>query len=247
MSATVTLDAPGGTEQVTGPVRRHTVVPTDLGDLTVVADGDTLVGVYFPEHQPAPPASVFGALVDPGEVDDPLLTEAAAQLVDYVAGRRPDFDVPFRASGSERARQVWDLISAVPRGGTTSYAALGRAVGVGPRAAGQFVARNPLSVLVPCHRVVASDGRLTGYAGGVDRKRTLLELEGALPVGSAAVPRSGGAGPASAAADPTGERAAEEVDASEAGEVSEAGEASAAVQEVRDVAALEGERAEVSG
>lgn len=171
-------------DAVQEPIRRHAVVPTEVGDLTLIADGDALLGVYFPDHRPAPAANGFGAGVDPA--GDPVLEEAAAQVVDYVSGRRTSFDLPLRPVGSERARQVWDLIAAVPRGETTTYAALARAVGVGPRVAGQFVARNPLSVVVPCHRVVASDGRLTGYAGGVDRKRQLLELEGALTVRAAA-------------------------------------------------------------
>jgi methylated-DNA-[protein]-cysteine S-methyltransferase len=160
------------------PLRRHAVVPTAMGDLTLVAAGGALVGVYFPEHRPEPDRAHFG---EPAELaDDGVLSTAAEQLTAYVGGKRATFDLPLQASGSERARQVWELIAAVPRGETTTYAALGRAVGVGPRAAGQFVARNPLCVVIPCHRVIASDGRLTGYAGGVDRKRQLLELEGAL-------------------------------------------------------------------
>jgi methylated-DNA-[protein]-cysteine S-methyltransferase len=177
MTATATLEATGGST-TREAVRRHAIVPTELGDLTLVADASSLVGVYFPDHRPAPATDGFGEGVDP--VGDPVLEEAAAQVVDYLTGRRTTFDLPLALVGSERARQVWDLIAAVPRGETTSYAALGRTVGVGPRAAGQFVARNPLCVIVPCHRVVASDGRLTGYAGGIDRKRQLLELEGAL-------------------------------------------------------------------
>lgn len=159
-------------------LRRHAVVPTGLGDLTLVAAGRALVGVYFPEHRPEPDRAQFGEPV--GLADDEVLAAAAEQLAAYVSGERAVFDLPLQAFGSERARQVWELIAAVPRGETTTYAALGRAVGVGPRAAGQLVARNPLCVVVPCHRVIASDGRLTGYAGGVDRKRQLLELEGAL-------------------------------------------------------------------
>ena len=192
MTATATVTATAETAQTVGartggdaPERRHAVVTTALGDLTVVAEGPELVGVYFPEHRPEPDRARFGREVE--QADDGVLAAAAEQLADYAAGRRTSFELPLRPDGSERARQVWGLVAAVPRGETTSYAALGRAVGVGPRAAGQFVARNPLCVLVPCHRVVASDGRLTGYAGGVDRKRQLLELEGALDVGAATV------------------------------------------------------------
>ena len=165
--------------------RRHAVAETELGALTLVAEGSALVGVYFPEHRPEPDSTRFGEAVE--LADDAVLAPAAEQLAEYASGHRSGFDLPLRAGGSERARQVWDLVAAVPRGETTTYAALGRAVGVGPRAAGQFVARNPLCVVVPCHRVVASDRRLTGYAGGVDRKRQLLQLEGALtPVATSA-------------------------------------------------------------
>ncbi|GAB2596626.1 methylated-DNA--[protein]-cysteine S-methyltransferase [Microlunatus antarcticus] len=164
------------------PVRRHTTVDTELGELTLVGEGAALVGVYFPEHRPEPDATRFGEAVE--VTDDPVLAAASEQLAAYVSGHRTTIDVPVRADGSERAREVWDLVAAVPRGETTTYAALGRAVGVGPRVAGQMVARNPLCVVVPCHRVVASDGRLTGYAGGVDRKRQLLQLEGALAAGA---------------------------------------------------------------
>ena len=201
--AAATLEAVGTGSTARVGRRRHAVVPTELADLTLVAEGDALVGVYFPDHRPAPAPAGFGEGVDP--LGDPVLEEAAGQVVDYVAGRRTTFELPLRPTGSERARQVWDLIAAVPRGETTSYAALARAVGVGPRVAGQFVARNPLSLVVPCHRVVASDGRLTGYAGGVDRKRQLLQLEGVLPVGASVVPV-----PPSVVA-PVGEEIGEEV------------------------------------
>jgi methylated-DNA-[protein]-cysteine S-methyltransferase len=189
----------GGGPSTKAVVPRHAVVTTSVGELTLVAAGQALVGVYFHQHRPEPDRTKFGEPVEPG--DDEVLAAAAEQLAAYVDGRRTTFDLPLQPAGSERARQTWDLVAAVPRGETITYAALGRAVGVGPRAAGQYVARNPLCVVVPCHRVVASGGRLTGYAGGVDRKRKLLELEGALAPGAAT------ASPASAPA------AAEEADA----------------------------------
>lgn len=193
MTGTTTLEpaptAPAPTTPApVAPPRRHAVVSTAVGELTLVAEGDDLVGVYFAEHHPAPDRDGFGAPVDPA--GDAVLATAAQQLGDYVGGRRDAFDLPLRPAGSERARQVWELVAAVPRGSTTTYAALGRAVGIGPRAAGQLVARNPLCVVVPCHRVVASDGRLTGYAGGVDRKQALLRLEGALAEGATVVPKA---------------------------------------------------------
>ena len=186
-AATGTTGAPGA-GSTGGAPRRQATVATRLGEVTLVARGEALVGVYFAEHAPAPDRSTFGVEVDADE--DRTLGAAAQQLSEYVEGTRERFDLPLEPVGSERARRVWELVAAVPRGETTTYAALGRAVGVGPRAAGQFVARNPLSVVVPCHRVVASDGRLTGYAGGVDRKRLLLELEGVLPEGATKVPRA---------------------------------------------------------
>jgi methylated-DNA-[protein]-cysteine S-methyltransferase len=187
MTAAATLETTDEDIAAEGvPRRRHTSVATELGELTLVAEGTALVGVYFAEHRPEPDSSRFG---DPVEAaDDDVLAVAAEQIGEYASGHRESFDLPLAASGSERARQVWDLVAAVPRGETTTYAALGRAVGVGPRAAGQLVARNPLCVVVPCHRVVASDGRLTGYAGGVDRKRQLLQLEGALTAAPPAAP-----------------------------------------------------------
>ena len=191
-----TLDPAGTGPTVGTSARRHATVPTALGEVTLVVEGDALVGLYYAEHRPEPDRAAFGRAVEPSE--DGTLASAAQQVADYVAGSRTTFDLRLRAGGSECARQVWDLIAAVPRGQTTTYAALGRAVGVGPRAAGQFVARNPLCLVVPCHRVVASDGRLTGYAGGVDRKRRLLELEGAVPnyPGGTTTAQTAGTGPA---------------------------------------------------
>ncbi len=197
MTATTTLGTTSATTTTTpttltaegeaASARRHAVVPTAVGELTLVAEGDDLVGIYFREHHPAPDRSRFGAPVDPE--DDAVLARAARQLVEFATGERAGFDLPLRPVGSDRARQVWDLVAAVPRGSTTTYAALGRALGIGPRVAGQLVARNPLCVVLPCHRVVASDGRLTGYAGGVDVKRALLQLEGVLGEGATVVPK----------------------------------------------------------
>lgn len=182
-TVTTTVEAEGRTD--VGAGRRHAVVATEVGELTLVAEDDVLVGVYFAEHRPEPDRARFGEPVE--LTGDEVLSAAAEQLIEYACGERATLELPLRVNGSERARQVWDLVAAVPRGETTTYAALGRAVGVGPRAAGQFVARNPLCLVVPCHRVVASDGRLTGYAGGVEAKRRLLELEGALAPGAATV------------------------------------------------------------
>jgi methylated-DNA-[protein]-cysteine S-methyltransferase len=155
-------------------VTTHTVLATRLGDLTVVQEGGSLTGLYFPRHWPRPDRAAFGARSDRG------LSGAARQLDEYLAGDRSAFDLPVEASGAEFDRHVWDLIMQVPYGQTTTYGDLaGRLGGADPREVGAAVGRNPLCILIPCHRVIGSTGKLTGYAGGLHRKRALLEIEGA--------------------------------------------------------------------
>jgi methylated-DNA-[protein]-cysteine S-methyltransferase len=151
----------------------HAVLATRLGDLTLVGENGILTGLYFPRHWPRPDRAAFGPRTDAG------FDDAARQLEDYLAGRRTDFDLRWRAEGSEFDRRVWELISAVPYGQTTTYGDLARRIGAGtdPRDVGVAVGRNPLCIIVPCHRVVGSTGKLTGYAGGLDRKRALLDIE----------------------------------------------------------------------
>lgn len=152
---------------------RHTVLTTRLGELTVVRDGGLLTGVYFPRHWPRPDRAAFGTRTDRG------FEEVTTQVDEYLAGSQSAFDVPFEARGTEFQRRVWDLIMQVPYGQTTTYGALARRLGqdVSPQDVGAAVGRNPLCLLIPCHRVIGSGGRLTGYAGGLHRKRTLLETE----------------------------------------------------------------------
>jgi methylated-DNA-[protein]-cysteine S-methyltransferase len=156
---------------------RHTKVATELGDLTLVAQDDRLTGVYFPGHWPRPPAAAYGRFVPVD--DDPLLSRTRVELEDYLAGRRTAFDVPTRAVGEELQLRVWALLAEVPYGTTTTYGAIAERLGDPSlaRDVGQAVGRNPLSIVVPCHRVVGSGGRLTGYAGGLARKSRLLEIE----------------------------------------------------------------------
>lgn len=151
----------------------HTVLATRLGELTVVREDGALTGLYFPRHWPRPDRLAFGARAADGFAD------AAAQLDDYLAGDRTAFDLPVRANGSELDRRVWDLVRAIPYGRTTTYGDLARTLGPGtdPRDVGAAVGRNPLCIVIPCHRVIGSTGKLTGYAGGLARKRALLELE----------------------------------------------------------------------
>ena len=161
---------------------RHVVIDSPIGPLTLVRDDDGLTGLYYPGHWTRPHQATFGPRVEPS--DDHGFNEAIAQLHEYFAGERQEFDLPINPLGSERARQVWQLLAEIPYGQTTTYGALARAVGGGisPRAIGGFVGHNPLSIFIACHRVVGSTGKLTGYAGGLHRKLYLLELEKAIPV-----------------------------------------------------------------
>jgi methylated-DNA-[protein]-cysteine S-methyltransferase len=153
-------------------VTEHTVVATRLGKLTVVRDAGSLTGLYFPRHWPRPDRAI-GARTDRG------FEEIVRQLDGYLAGERSTFDLPVEARGTEFQRRVWDLITLVPYGQTTTYGDLARRLGedVSPQDVGAAVGRNPLCILIPCHRVIGSTGKLTGYAGGLDRKRALLEIE----------------------------------------------------------------------
>ncbi|MFF1614976.1 methylated-DNA--[protein]-cysteine S-methyltransferase [Amycolatopsis sp. NPDC058278] len=150
---------------------RHAVVDSPVGPLTVVGDGAVVTGLYFPNHWTRPDRTTFG------ERDDAAFPDAGRQLAEYFAGRRTAFDVPVRADGPGFDRAVWAEIAKIPYGATATYGELARAVGGLPHEVGAAVGRNPLSILVACHRVVGKGGKLTGYAGGVQRKAFLLELE----------------------------------------------------------------------
>ena len=149
-------------------------VTTPLGTLLIVRTAKGLAGAWFEgqKHHPGP-------LDAPERPQDPLLARAAEQLRAYFDGSDESFDLPFDLRGTPFQRRVWQALQAIPLGGTRSYAAIAGAIGApqAVRAVGAAVGRNPLSVLVPCHRVLGSDGSLTGYAGGVERKRQLLARE----------------------------------------------------------------------
>lgn len=162
--------------------RRHATLPTSLGDLLAVADDGGLVGLYFPGHWHPPVPGSLGDAVDVSR--DRLFAELDVEIGEYLAGRRIRFDLPLAPVGDEFQHAVWAMLREIPFGETVTYGEL--AVRLGDRnlarRVGGAVGRNPISILVPCHRVVGSDGSLTGYAGGLDRKRRLLELEGAAVV-----------------------------------------------------------------
>lgn len=157
-------------------------IPSPVGLLTLTARADGLTGIWFDRHEPALPVN----LPPCRPKDHPVLKEAAAWLEDYFSGKRPDpARVPLAPEGTLFQRTVWQLLSAIPYGKTTTYgqlaaqtaALLGRSV-MSARAVGSAVGRNPISILIPCHRVMGTEGRLTGFGGGLDRKVWLLTHEG---------------------------------------------------------------------
>ena len=150
-----------------------TVVDSPIGELRLVAAEDAVTAIEF---------SPFGSARDVGERrdDDPLLCRVADQLAAYFRGELQRFDLPLAPRGTEFQRRVWDELQLIDWGSTTSYGELARRIGLTPaasRAVGLANGRNPIPVVIPCHRVIGANGKLTGYAGGVDRKQTLLDLE----------------------------------------------------------------------
>ena len=159
----------------------HAIIASPVGALTLVGHDGALTGVYFPEHVRRPDQESFGPR------DDAAFPAAAAQLAEYFAGTRTTFDVPLAPRGNGFQRKVWALLIEIPYGQTRTYGQLALALGDPglARAVGAANGQNPLSIIVPCHRVVGSNGKLTGYAGGLQRKAFLLELETAQEIRAA--------------------------------------------------------------
>ncbi|MGH3578792.1 MAG: methylated-DNA--[protein]-cysteine S-methyltransferase [Mycobacterium sp.] len=151
----------------------HTVIASTLGDLTVVARKGTVVGLYFPGHWYRPDSARFGARCDVG------FDALRNQIGEYLAGDRQEFEVPVATNGDAYQERVWSSVRQIPFGETASYGDLAHELGDGttPQEIGAAMGRNPVCILVPCHRVVGAGGKLTGYAGGLARKRFLLDLE----------------------------------------------------------------------
>ena len=152
-------------------------VPSALGLIVLAATDVALVGLWFDGQRHQPDGSRWHQARE-----HPVLALASAQIGDYLAGQRSQFALPLSlAGGSAFEQAVWRALQDIPRGGSCSYGALAAAIGR-PRAAravGAAVGRNPLGIIVPCHRVLGTGGALTGYAGGLPRKVALLQLEGA--------------------------------------------------------------------
>ena len=146
-----------------------------LGPLTLVAtDADELAGLYMAEHRHRPAMETFG------HRDDSVLPTVAEQLTEYFEHDRTTFDVPLHLAGTPFHQQVWTALQDIPYGETTTYGELARTLGLVPgasRAVGLANGKNPISIIVPCHRVVGSTGSLTGYGGGLERKQALLDHE----------------------------------------------------------------------
>jgi len=160
-------------------------VASPVGDLVLTATETGVTGVYFPtsRHLPLSPLSPHPLSSLPsGEWGTALLDRVEAQLKEYFAGSRTAFDLPLEPRGTEFQLSVWELLRKIPYGATTSYGELARRLGDPhkTRAVGAANGANPIPIIVPCHRVVGSKGELTGFGGGLDRKRWLLEHEGAL-------------------------------------------------------------------
>ncbi|NOV25009.1 methylated-DNA--[protein]-cysteine S-methyltransferase [Cupriavidus necator] len=156
---------------------RHLDSP--LGTVLLRACDGHLTGLFF-AGQKYHPVGIADSR-DAPPADAAVLDRAAAELAEYFAGRRDSFTVPVRFAGSPFQQRVWQALLEIPCGATASYGELARTLGLPPthaRAVGGAVGRNPLSVIVPCHRVLGSAGALTGYAGGIERKRALLRREG---------------------------------------------------------------------
>jgi methylated-DNA-[protein]-cysteine S-methyltransferase len=146
-----------------------------LGTMLLAATDRGLAGIWFVGQRHGPDSTGW-----PVDASHPVLREAIAQLASYFAGERTSFDLPLDLQGGTAFQQdVWQALLAIPSGGTTSYAALARTLGrpQAARAVGAAVGRNPVSIVVPCHRVLGTGGSLTGYAGGIERKTALLRLE----------------------------------------------------------------------
>lgn len=152
-----------------GTDAKQRTLASPLGPLTVRVERDAICELAFADE---------GAAV--GDDDSPLLREAERQLRAYFARQLRAFDLPLSASGTAYQQRVWHALLAVPHGTTTSYGALAARLGSVARAIGSANGANPIAIVVPCHRVIGNDGSLTGYAGGLDRKRWLLQHEGAV-------------------------------------------------------------------
>ena len=161
-------------------MKRHCTIRTPLGDMIAMVEQGHLCGLWFTDQKYAP--EFFREW--PPDPDDPIFAALRGQLDAYFTGRFSRFDLPLAPQGTGFQKAVWALLRAIPPGTVTTYGALARQLAAGgegrvtsARAVGSAVGHNPISIVIPCHRVVGADGSLTGYAGGLKRKAALLSLE----------------------------------------------------------------------
>lgn len=152
----------------------YSILKSPVGNLLLVADATHLLGIYFSGDKHAPATHNWKH-----HPDHAVLKQTARELEEYFNGTRMTFSVPLRYGGTKFQQQIWTQISRIPFGETISYSELAERAGApgAPRAAGMATGQNPISIMIPCHRVVGRNGGLHGYAGGLDRKRRLLEVE----------------------------------------------------------------------
>lgn len=165
----------------------YSKMDSPIGEILLVSDGTSLIRVSMVGEWPEPghrtmDRQKYAAEIKPDWVEKknvPSLEKAVEQLQSYFAGKRSDFDLPLSLQGTEFQKRVWRELTRIPYGETISYAELARRVGnaKASRAVGLANGKNPLAIVVPCHRVIGANGTLTGYGGGLERKRVLLELE----------------------------------------------------------------------
>jgi methylated-DNA-[protein]-cysteine S-methyltransferase len=158
------------------PAMPFTIYESPFGPLTLVAGGEGLRSLFFPRRAPA---------LDERDHDPPRLAAASEQLEQYFRGERQTFELPLEWHGTPFQRLVWRALLEIPYGTTTTYGALARQLASAftgqpePRAVGAAVGATPIPIVIPCHRVIGADGSLTGYGGGLHRKRALLDFEAA--------------------------------------------------------------------
>lgn len=162
-------------------MKRFCSIPTPLGEMTALTEEGALCGLWFVGQKYAP-LDTAAWIQDPGDV---LFAKLRGQLAAYFSGELRGFDLPLAPRGTDFQQAVWNMLCAIPPGTTTTYGTLARRMAAqrggsipAAQAVGGAVGHNPISIIIPCHRVVALNGALTGYAGGLERKAALLSLEG---------------------------------------------------------------------
>jgi methylated-DNA-[protein]-cysteine S-methyltransferase len=151
----------------------YTTLDSTVGALLLTSNGDAITGLFMEKHKGGPKP------ISDWRRDDELFREAADQLRAYFAGELTEFELPIATGGAPFQQSVWAELRNIPYGSTISYGELARRIGnpKAPRAVGAANGDNPISIIIPCHRVIGSNGKLTGYGGGIERKKFLLEFE----------------------------------------------------------------------